>query len=60
MAQVRCEVGALVTLGAGPFGERRCVPLLRVAASRLLLLLPLLLQLLLLLPLGPEYLSRCS
>jgi hypothetical protein len=28
MAQVRCEVGELVTLGAGPYGERRCVALL--------------------------------
>ena len=28
MAQVRCEVGEIVTLGAGPYGERRCVPLL--------------------------------
>jgi hypothetical protein len=28
MAQVRCEVGELVTLGMGPYGERRCVPLL--------------------------------
>ena len=27
MAQVRCEVGALVTLGDGPYGERRYVPL---------------------------------
>jgi hypothetical protein len=27
MAQVRCEVGALVTLGPGPLGERRYVPL---------------------------------
>jgi hypothetical protein len=27
MAQVRCEVGALVTLGAVPQGERRYVPL---------------------------------
>lgn len=33
MAQVRCEVGALVTLGAGPFGERRCVPLLGGSVS---------------------------
>ena len=32
LAQVRCEVGALVNLGAGPYGERRCVPLLGVAA----------------------------
>jgi len=28
MAQVRCEVDALVTLGPGPYGERRYVPLL--------------------------------
>ena len=28
MAQVRCEVGSLVSLGAGPYGERRYVPLL--------------------------------
>ena len=28
MAQVRCEVGALVSLGPGPQGERRYVPLL--------------------------------
>jgi len=28
MAQVRCEVGEIVGLGAGPYGERRCVPLL--------------------------------
>jgi hypothetical protein len=28
LAQVRCEVGALVNLGTGPYGERRCVPLL--------------------------------
>ena len=27
MTQVRCEVGALVSLGAGPWGERRYVPL---------------------------------
>ncbi len=27
MTQVRCEVGALVTLGSGPRGERRYVPL---------------------------------
>jgi len=27
MAQVRCEVGALVTLGDAPHGERRYVPL---------------------------------
>lgn len=27
MTQVRCEVGALVTLGPGPRGERRYVPL---------------------------------
>jgi hypothetical protein len=27
MAQVRCEVGELVTLGATPLGERRYVPL---------------------------------
>lgn len=27
MAQVRCEVDALVTLGQGPYGERRYVPL---------------------------------
>jgi len=27
MTQVRCEVGELVTLGAGPHGERRYVPL---------------------------------
>jgi hypothetical protein len=27
MAQVRCEVGALVSLGAAPLGERRYVPL---------------------------------
>lgn len=27
MAQVRCEVGPLVTLGAAPYGERRYVPL---------------------------------
>ncbi|MEO7246194.1 MAG: DUF3237 domain-containing protein [Rubrivivax sp.] len=27
MTQVRCEVGALVTLGPGPYGERRYVPL---------------------------------
>lgn len=28
MTQVRCEVDALVTLGPGPYGERRYVPLL--------------------------------
>ena len=28
MARVRCEVGALVSLGRGRFGERRYVPLL--------------------------------
>ena len=28
MTQVRCEVGELVTLGPGPYGERRYVPLL--------------------------------
>ena len=28
MAQVRCEVGALVSLGAAKYGERRYVPLL--------------------------------
>lgn len=27
MCRVRCEVGALVTLGPGPYGERRYVPL---------------------------------
>ncbi|MEO8151801.1 MAG: DUF3237 domain-containing protein [Rhizobacter sp.] len=27
MTQVRCEVSPLVTLGAGPYGERRYVPL---------------------------------
>ena len=27
MTQIRCEVGALVTLGAAPLGERRYVPL---------------------------------
>lgn len=27
MCQVRCEVGALVSLGHGPYGERRYVPL---------------------------------
>lgn len=27
MARVRCEVGTLVGLGAGPYGERRYVPL---------------------------------
>ena len=27
MTQVRCEVTALVTLGAGPYGERRYIPL---------------------------------
>lgn len=27
MAQVRCDVGALVSLGPGPYGERRYVPL---------------------------------
>lgn len=27
MGQVRCEVGALVSLGPGPYGERRYVPL---------------------------------
>jgi hypothetical protein len=27
MCRVRCEVGALVTLGPGPYGERRFVPL---------------------------------
>ena len=27
MARVRCEVGALVSLGSGPLGERRYVPL---------------------------------
>ncbi len=27
MAQVRCEVGPLVSLGVGPYGERRTVPL---------------------------------
>ena len=31
MTQMRCEVGELVTLGAGPYGERRYVPL---AAAR--------------------------
>lgn len=33
LAQVRCEVGALVTLGSGPYGERRCVPLLGGSVS---------------------------
>ncbi len=33
LAQVRCEVGALVNLGAGPYGERRCVPLLGGSVS---------------------------
>lgn len=28
MAHVRCDVGALVTLGPAPYGERRYVPLL--------------------------------
>lgn len=28
MAQVRCEVAAIETLGPGPYGERRFVPLL--------------------------------
>ena len=28
MAEVRCDVGELLTLGEAPFGERRCVPLL--------------------------------
>ena len=28
MAQVRCEVGDVLTLGPGPYGERRVVPLL--------------------------------
>lgn len=27
MTQVHCQVGPLVTLGLGPHGERRCVPL---------------------------------
>jgi Protein of unknown function (DUF3237) len=27
MTRIRCEVGALVTLGPGPYGERRYVPL---------------------------------
>lgn len=27
MTQVRCQVGALVSLGPGPYGERRYVPL---------------------------------
>jgi hypothetical protein len=27
MTQIRCEVGALVSLGAAPYGERRYVPL---------------------------------
>lgn len=27
MTQIRCAVGALVTLGPGPYGERRYVPL---------------------------------
>lgn len=27
LTQVRCEVGELVTLGVGPYGERRFVPL---------------------------------
>lgn len=27
MCQIRCEVGALATLGPGPYGERRYVPL---------------------------------
>jgi hypothetical protein len=33
IAQVRCEVGDLVNLGAGPYGERRCVPLLGGSVS---------------------------
>ncbi|MBP6466244.1 MAG: DUF3237 domain-containing protein [Rubrivivax sp.] len=33
LAQVRCEVGALVNLGTGPYGERRCVPLLGGSVS---------------------------
>jgi len=33
MAQVRCEVGALVSLGAAKYGERRYVPLLGGTAS---------------------------
>ncbi|HSM22695.1 MAG TPA: DUF3237 domain-containing protein [Rubrivivax sp.] len=33
LARVRCEVGALVNLGAGPHGERRCVPLLGGSVS---------------------------
>lgn len=33
MARVRCEVGALVTLGPGPHGERRYVPLLGGSVS---------------------------
>jgi hypothetical protein len=28
LAQVRCEVGEIITLGDAPMGERRCVPLL--------------------------------
>lgn len=28
LTQVRCDVGELLTLGAAPLGERRCVPLL--------------------------------
>jgi Protein of unknown function (DUF3237) len=27
MTRIACEVGALVSLGPGPYGERRCVPL---------------------------------
>ena len=33
LAQVRCEVGALVNLSAGPYDERRCVPLLGGSVS---------------------------
>ena len=33
MTQVRCEVGALVSLGAAKYGERRYVPLLGGAVS---------------------------
>ncbi|MBL8328800.1 MAG: DUF3237 domain-containing protein [Rubrivivax sp.] len=33
LAQIRCEVGALVSLGQGPHGERRYVPLLGGSVS---------------------------
>ena len=34
LTQVICEVGALVTLGLGPHGERRYVLMCRWAAAR--------------------------